>query len=702
MDINELESFKLSDAVKFHDKLNPALWTEKGELDSEVKDKLMEIARDFIAELGISTLKVEDITISGSNAAYTYTPHSDLDLHILVDFTKLPDDEVYQELFNAKKTLYNDTHDIKVHGVPVELYVQDSNQPVVSLGEYSLLKNEWLKIPKKRKANFDQSATRLKYEKLGSLIELALKQKDVKKIDQVLKTIKRYRKAGLDTTGEFGPENLAFKALRSQGYIQKLYDLKNELHAKELSLQEKINPEIMNKDFDVKKIIEIPKVGKLTLHAYYLSDHILPQFKVDVITPDGKKVGYFRFIVHDYEPDKKVFGFKVKSKLDPYVLAGNVSVWDEYQKKGIATAVYQFVKELGNDIKPSSTQTDAGKAMWRGFEKNKVVDEGASDNYDFEEGDCPIFAIALHKLTNLPIYGLVEYIEEMDDFALIHAYVKTKDGQVLDANGLTTVENILNTYPREGYEEPQEVKFSIKDLLKIGYGGNKCPTLQEILPHAKKLLKDINLSESASGYIPSNAQKNDPRFKTALTVDIKPSTSQTAAGKAMWKSFNRPTDEDYDPNGPPPGPEFKPTMPKGTVRVDVSDVYDWYKLGQHISNLKGLGKHDFGKGPPSTILSFGDEDTEHKYIQDLEKTGLTTTDIDPVDPNQPKGMKRQKVDPTYNVNEVSGYIPSEKEKNDPRFKTALTKDVRPDSIKKNAKAFGFNVTRAGIPPLLRK
>jgi putative chitinase len=112
-------------------------------------------------------------------------------------------------------------------------------------------------------------------------------------------------------------------------------------------------------------------------------------------------------------------------------------------------------------------------------------------------------------------------------------------------------------------------------------------------------------------------------------------------------------DEDYDPNGPPPGPEFKPTMPKGTVRVDVSDVYDWYKLGQHISNMKGLGKHDFGKGPPSTILSFGDEDTEHEYINDLEKTGLTTTDIDPIDPNQPKGMKRQKVDPTFNVNEES-------------------------------------------------
>jgi predicted chitinase len=110
-------------------------------------------------------------------------------------------------------------------------------------------------------------------------------------------------------------------------------------------------------------------------------------------------------------------------------------------------------------------------------------------------------------------------------------------------------------------------------------------------------------------------------------------------------------EEDYDPNDTPPGPETKPTMPAGTVKVDVSDVYDWYKLGQHISNLKGLGKHDFGKGPPSTIISFGSEEEEHKYMQDLMKLGLDTTDIDPIDPKQPKGMKRQKTDPTYNVGE---------------------------------------------------
>lgn len=110
----------------------------------------------------------------------------------------------------------------------------------------------------------------------------------------------------------------------------------------------------------------------------------------------------------------------------------------------------------------------------------------------------------------------------------------------------------------------------------------------------------------------------------------------------------RKKEEDYDPNDTPPGPEFKPTMPQGTVRVDVSDVYDWYKLGKNFPNLKNVDPNQFGKGPPSTIVSFGSEEEEHKYIKDLMKLGLTTTDIDP--PSNVKGP-RQKLDPTYNVGE---------------------------------------------------
>jgi len=235
MKLKELDSFKMSDAITFHDKLNPKLFRGQ-HLQPDVDRQLKLIAEDFLEELGIKNLDVKDITISGSNAAYSYTPHSDLDLHILVDMNQYPSDEIYQELFQAKKTIYNDTHDITVHGIPVELYVQDSNLPVVSLGEYSILNNKWLRLPTKRRSNFDQNSTKHKYEKLAKLAELAIKSKSLSKVKNVLDTIKRYRQAGLDKGGEFGPENLAYKALRSQGHITKLYDLRDKLHSKQLSL----------------------------------------------------------------------------------------------------------------------------------------------------------------------------------------------------------------------------------------------------------------------------------------------------------------------------------------------------------------------------------------------------------------------------------------------------------------------------------
>lgn len=162
------------------------------------------------------------------------------------------------------------------------------------------------------------------------------------------------------------------------------------------------------------------------------------------------------------------------------------------------------------------------------------------------------------------------------------------------------------------------------------------------------LLESLGISHVYAGY-------RDPSQQADLSVP----TDNPRLLKLCKRFADTFLDEDYDPNGPPPGPEFKPTMPRGTVRVDVSDVYDWYKLGQHISDLKNADKNIFGKGPPSTIFSFGDEGTEHKYIKDLEKLGLTTTDIDPVDPKQPAGMRRQKTDPTFNVAETLEETPPE-------------------------------------------
>jgi predicted nucleotidyltransferase len=409
MNINDIEDFRLGDAIKFHPTLNKRIFTDE-RLQEDVRDQLMLIAADFVDFMGIDTLKVTDVRLYGSNAAYTYTKHSDIDLHVLVDMSEINDDRVYRELFNSKKNLYNDSLDITVRGMPVELYMQSSTDVVKSLGDYSVMNDHWVKFPTKSKASLEEHSAKEKFKRLVVTAELALRSRDIDRVNDLIDTLKRYRSAGLERGGEFSPENLAAKALRSRGITDKLYQHRDRLHSDELSI-----------------------------------------------------------------------------------------------------------------------------------------------------------------------------------------------------------------------------------------------------------------------------------------------------------------DEDYDAANPP-GPEFPPTMPAGTVKVDVSDTYDWYKLGQHISNLDGLGKHDFGQGPPSMIMSFGSEEAEHRYIDALKKTGLTTTDIDPIDPRQPRGMPRQKVDRTYNVDESvesrlraelkqfmegSGYVPSNAERNDSRFKTALSVDVDPNIMPRQAKVMGLGkIARDGRPQRL--
>lgn len=129
-----------------------------------------------------------------------------------------------------------------------------------------------------------------------------------------------------------------------------------------------------------------------------------------------------------------------------------------------------------------------------------VEKQGVTESLDFEEGDCPIFAIALHRLSKLPLMALVEYDEEMGSTVLIHAYVKLNDAWRVDASGETNVPHMLAKFPNNG--AAQEVQISEKDLIKLGYEKNKCPSLSEVLPYAKKILQDIkqgNLIEFAPG-----------------------------------------------------------------------------------------------------------------------------------------------------------------------------------------------------------
>jgi hypothetical protein len=238
MNIHELDSYNLGDAVKFNDRLNPRIWSADERMLPEVRKQLLQIANDFREFLGID-VEVKDITVSGSNAAYTYTPHSDIDLHLVVDLPAADRNEVYRELFDAKKYAYNEQHNIKIGDYDVELYVQDARKKHHSQGIYSIVNDDWVSVPKRRRPDVDDISVKSKFEDLGHRIESAIKSQDYEKISAMADKIKEYRQAGLDAHGEFGPENLAFKILRTQGLIKKLYDARNEAKDKLLSLDER-------------------------------------------------------------------------------------------------------------------------------------------------------------------------------------------------------------------------------------------------------------------------------------------------------------------------------------------------------------------------------------------------------------------------------------------------------------------------------
>jgi pyrimidine deaminase RibD-like protein len=239
MNFHDLDNYNLADAVKFHQRLNPRLWGKDEHLLPEVRDKLLAIASDFQEFLGVDELNIQDITISGSNAAYSYTPHSDIDLHLVVD---MPDNPVYQELFAAKKYQYNAEHDIKIAGVPVELYVQPSDQKHVSQGIYSVKNGDWTQVPQRRRATVDDSCVQHKTADLDARIHSAIKTGDADAVNQLWEKIKTMRQTGLEQNGEFGCENIAFKLLRNSGCLGKLKKAKTAIQDRELSLARKPAP----------------------------------------------------------------------------------------------------------------------------------------------------------------------------------------------------------------------------------------------------------------------------------------------------------------------------------------------------------------------------------------------------------------------------------------------------------------------------
>jgi hypothetical protein len=227
------ELISANQIIKVKDRLNPLIWDGQT-LNPEVRSKLIRIARAFEEFVGVD-LDVVDYTITGSNANYTWTEHSDLDLHLVIPGTA-PDDD--RELYSAKKSLWGEQRNITIKGLPVECYVQGQDEPHHSTGVYSLSKNEWLVEPQQIEPRIDDSSVEAKKDAIMHDAETALLNKNLDQLRIVKERIVKMRQAGLDRAGEWSTENLVFKILRNLGIIEQVSDTIRELEDQELSLEQ--------------------------------------------------------------------------------------------------------------------------------------------------------------------------------------------------------------------------------------------------------------------------------------------------------------------------------------------------------------------------------------------------------------------------------------------------------------------------------
>jgi predicted nucleotidyltransferase len=239
------------DSFKIQKQLYPKIWSEPGDkMNPKVRNNLLEIANEFISSFGIDVI-ISDIIVVGSIANYNWSKYSDVDLHILVDYNQFQNNikKLYVDFFDLKKIVFNQKRDIKFFGFDVELFVEDENDLTsVSGGIYSILSDEWLSKPNKNDFKTPNlNLVKQKSKQWMRIIDSTLKNiedespEEIKKyIKKYKEKLKKYRKSGLDKGGEMGLENLVFKVLRRNGYIEKLYDYPNKLMDKQLSLNEKI------------------------------------------------------------------------------------------------------------------------------------------------------------------------------------------------------------------------------------------------------------------------------------------------------------------------------------------------------------------------------------------------------------------------------------------------------------------------------
>jgi predicted nucleotidyltransferase len=233
-------------SFKIKPNLNKEFWGDEI-LNENIREQLMKIAQDFFDELNApEDLEIIDVILTGSLANYNWSKFSDVDLHVIVDFSKInTTEEFIKKLFDSYKNNWNNKHDISIKGFPVELYVQDIKEKLSANAVYSVKRNKWILKPEKDNFKLNRNIIKNKaitfFEKLKEIRDLYKNgdyQKTLDKSQKLKDKIKKYRKSGLESGGEYSIENLVFKVLRRTTFLETLFDINSKAYDQIMSINE--------------------------------------------------------------------------------------------------------------------------------------------------------------------------------------------------------------------------------------------------------------------------------------------------------------------------------------------------------------------------------------------------------------------------------------------------------------------------------
>jgi len=688
MDINELESFKLSDAVKFNKTLNPRLWGRDEHLLPEVREKLMAIADDFREFLGVDGLDVKDVTVSGSNAAYTYTPHSDIDLHLVVNTPDGKNSDVYKELFDAKKYQYNDQHNYKIGGYDVELYVQDADQVHHSQGIYSLSNNDWVSVPRRRRPEVDDMSVRSKFEDIGHRIEQAVASGDPAQLEAIAAKVKHMRQAGLDSTGEFGPENLAFKALRTQGLLDQLSTARSAVKDQELSLQER------------------KKKKKQAQRGY--GGYWYPGFTFGDSEGGGDSGGGESVRENTKSPDiKQILQPFIDSCVDyldieqaPKIILKHDPEWtrrngtfgrfdpDTYSVTLAVSGrhVLDILRTLAHELTHARQDEQA----------DMPVDAGETGSPYEDEANAMAGRIMRHWVDEYPEFFKDVPLEESvkDKLAAVAAaacVAGTPGCATTGADAIRTVQDVGRTAQtikhmgRAGAEE--ELMQRLKNELRRRQGHVVPEDVTESLDQPYKILR---WEKGDYGDVDAIARLDDGTF---LSVMFNKGFKQETKEEAWSVEFFRNNSQEKTGEGDQQR-VFATVL--SAVETFVSDrvpgAKGKYKPNKIYFSASKAVKPDEDQKKALTRASLYDSLVQ-RYARALGFRAFRA------DTGNKVMYELSRIKPI--VAEASGYIPvNDKEARDPRYSMAITQDIKPGEVQRQAKKMGWTTDAAGKPPLL--